>query len=1383
MPAMAQNLGCLRLVCVVSFLLVPVSAIGQDRPGSPIEGPAATRTTEPWADRDLKLTRGLTLWLDAGRLNDARKALGRPQAPDGARVGTWYDGSGNGRHFSQYREAAQPVFQNGALRFDGEASYLERAGAGARLLEFSVFIVAAPFSNAGGFRAFFATHEQGQVDFTSGVTIDMGSGFTTRFDTLNVEGEGFGGMLNLLEGPAEFGTVRRIGVTSAPGRGGTKLYLDGRAARTRDRQPSVLDVDRMLVGARYFGFPPEIRGFLDGDILQVLVYDRVLALAERLEVEAYLTARLEGKTSITRPRSSRGGKPLVSVPKPPPVQVLLPGFSVRELPVDMTNINNVKYRADGKLVALSYAGDIDLLSDHDGDGVEETVEHFWDNKGSLVAPIGMALTPENYRAGSGVFVASKGKISLILDVDGDGKADKETIVASGWKQLPHGVDALGVALDASGNLYFGLGTTDYTNAYQVDAAGSSSYDLKQEHGTIQMVSPDFRKREIIATGIRFPVALAFNRLGDLFATDQEGATWLANGNPFDELLHIQPKRHFGFPPRHPKYLHSVVDEPSVFDYAPQHQSTCGLNFNEPVNGGRPFGPARWAGDALVTGYSRGKLFRTKLARTPSGYVAQNQLIAVLNMLAADACVSPTGALVVAAHSGEPDWGSGPKGKGKLYKIEYRDREVPQPVLAWAESSQETCIAFDRPLGPSSLENLARTISIEFGTSVSPGDRFESLRPGYETVARQLAAPRFALPILSTQVSADRRSLSLYTAPHPEACMYAVSITLPGPTSRGRPKALAQVPAIDLGYDLCGVRATWRPETGADAWSGWLPHVDLSVARAFTEGSAQHDRLWEAIKHPGLLTLTTKLDLWQMLRPALQPGSSAGYTLPDEEVTLELVGRGPIEVRIQGMSARRDEREAGQNRVRISVKPRARKPVPVEISLATGGQTTLELSYTTLEDNRPRVLPLRRFLLPWAPIDQTEKAIAERDAPELKGGDWSRGREVFFGEQSKCSTCHKVRGRGGEIGPDLSNLVHRDYASVLRDIRTPEAAINPDYIAHSIALADGRVLNGTIRTDGDRLIVGDTTGHQSVVNRADVETTSPASTSIMPDGLDAALGSDKLRDLLTFLLTEPLSPAAIAQQEAPPERRRLELDAVLKGSIAVPNPRRMRIVLAGGPKDHGPGEHDYPLWLKRWSALFATDGSVNVETADGWPGLRQLEIADVVVFYSNNPAWNKARAVELDRFLARGGGIVLIHYAVDGHQDVTELADRIGLAWQGGKSAFRHGPLEIDFSRAKHPITRGFGKLQLLDESYWNLVGDESSVDVLGTGAEDGRPRPLFWAREAGKGRVFVSIPGHFTWTFDDPLFRVLILRGIAWTAKEPVDRFNELATLGARVGE
>ena len=494
--------------------------------------PAITRasdtTAEAWADPGLKVTRGLALWLDAGRLNAARKARGLAEAPDGSRVDTWHDASGHGRHLAQRREEAQPLYLDGALRFDGEASYLERDGLATKLEDFTVFVVAAPFSNAGGFRAFLAMHQEGRDDFTSGVTVDMGAGFTGRFDTLNVEGEGFGGMANLMADPSGFGVVRRMCVGSSSGPGATKLHVDGRPGRSRDRQASVLDVDRIVVGARFFGYPPTIRGFLDGDILQVLIYDRTHGSPSRSgqEVEGYLAARLGENGTITRPARPGVGKPLVAMRNPPPVQMLVPGFSAMELPVDLMNVNNVRYRGDGKLVALAYDGNIDLLSDRDGDGVEETVERFWENKGSLVAPIGMAPTPPGYRLGEGVFVASKGKVSLIVDSDRDGRADEEIVVASGWKELPHGVDALGVALDGAGNVYFGLGTTDFTNAYLVDAKGRAAYRLDDDHGTIQKVSPDFTGTRSSPLGSASRSALAFSRLGDLFATDQEGATWL-----------------------------------------------------------------------------------------------------------------------------------------------------------------------------------------------------------------------------------------------------------------------------------------------------------------------------------------------------------------------------------------------------------------------------------------------------------------------------------------------------------------------------------------------------------------------------------------------------------------------------------------------------------------------------------------------------------------------------------------------------------------------------------------------------------------------------------------------------------------------------------------
>ena len=60
---------------------------------------------------------------------------------------------------------------------------------------------------------------------------------------------------------------------------------------------------------------------------------------------------------------------------------------------------------------------------------------------------------------------------------------------------------------------------------------------------------------------------------------------------------------------------------------------------------------------------------------------------------------------------------------------------------------------------------------------------------------------------------------------------------------------------------------------------------------------------------------------------------------------------------------------------------------------------------------------------------------------------------------------------------------------------------------------------------------------------------------------------------------------------------------------------------------------------------------------------------------------------------------------------------------------------------------------------------------------------MAWTAQRGKGRVFGTLLGHYTWTFDDPLARVLILRGMAWAAGEPTGRFEALATDGVELKE
>ncbi|MGH9172861.1 MAG: ThuA domain-containing protein, partial [Vicinamibacterales bacterium] len=205
-------------------------------------------------------------------------------------------------------------------------------------------------------------------------------------------------------------------------------------------------------------------------------------------------------------------------------------------------------------------------------------------------------------------------------------------------------------------------------------------------------------------------------------------------------------------------------------------------------------------------------------------------------------------------------------------------------------------------------------------------------------------------------------------------------------------------------------------------------------------------------------------------------------------------------------------------------------------------------------------------------------------------------------------------------------------------------------------------------------------------------------------------------------------------------------------------------------------------LGAWKELLSSAEGTRVTTAMDWPTPEDFRTADVIVFYQRGQ-WSAERAGDIDGFLARGGGLVYIHWAVDGGRDPNGLAERIGLASQGG-IRFRHGPLELHFDRgSKHPIARNFRTVKFVDESYWRMTGDPERIDLLATGIEEHEPQPLFWTMEPNGGRVFVSILGHYAWTFDDPLFRVLLLRGIAWSANEPVDRFNELVPLGARIAE
>ena len=82
------------------------------------------------------------------------------------------------------------------------------------------------------------------------------------------------------------------------------------------------------------------------------------------------------------------------------------------------------------------------------------------------------------------------------------------------RRCSHDVDALGVAFDPKdGSVYFGLGTHELRQrATCIDKDGKAALRPRRTSAARSIrVSPDFKTREIVATGIRFPVGLRFNR--------------------------------------------------------------------------------------------------------------------------------------------------------------------------------------------------------------------------------------------------------------------------------------------------------------------------------------------------------------------------------------------------------------------------------------------------------------------------------------------------------------------------------------------------------------------------------------------------------------------------------------------------------------------------------------------------------------------------------------------------------------------------------------------------------------------------------------------------------------------------------------------------------
>ena len=141
--------------------------------------------------------------------------------------------------------------------------------------------------------------------------------------------------------------------------------------------------------------------------------------------------------------------------------------------------------------------------------------------------------------------------------------------------------------------------------------------------------------------------------------------------------------------------------------------------------------------------------------------------------------------------------------------------------------------------------------------------------------------------------------------------------------------------------------------------------------------------------------------------------------------------------------------------------------------------------------------------------------AENPAP----GDASAGEKVFWSEKAGCSNCHAIRGKGGLMAPDLTNVGGlRPMAVIKQAVLEPSEGL---YMLGNegvtVKLRNGKTIRGVARNRNNySLQVIDSDGALHLISMSDVAELEIRESSLMPGDYGSRLSAAELENLFAFL---------------------------------------------------------------------------------------------------------------------------------------------------------------------------------------------------------------------------------------------------------------------------
>jgi putative heme-binding domain-containing protein len=138
------------------------------------------------------------------------------------------------------------------------------------------------------------------------------------------------------------------------------------------------------------------------------------------------------------------------------------------------------------------------------------------------------------------------------------------------------------------------------------------------------------------------------------------------------------------------------------------------------------------------------------------------------------------------------------------------------------------------------------------------------------------------------------------------------------------------------------------------------------------------------------------------------------------------------------------------------------------------------------------------------------------AETMPAGNLANGQQIFA---KQCQTCHRVAGKGGRLGPDLSRIgAARTHAALVREIRNPHEWVPPAYETVTIVTKNGQKIRGIKKNeDAFSVQVMDTRERIQGYLKSNAEVTLEKN-SLMPAFDAKRLPDSDLTDLVGYLST-------------------------------------------------------------------------------------------------------------------------------------------------------------------------------------------------------------------------------------------------------------------------